>query len=126
MGMDQKVSLGERLVPSWPTVRDFLKQHGVAVQMRMIDGQLAFPDEEPPESWKELRVAVGQAMVTFRRAADGVVFVTWGNADLAMRQAWNALTWAYAELGIGTVATAGGVLDAAAFRRQAEMPPGLG
>ena len=24
--------------------------------MRMIDGELAFPDEQPPESWAELRV----------------------------------------------------------------------
>jgi hypothetical protein len=64
-------------------------------------------------------------MVTLRRQGAEVVCVTWGNADAAMRQAWNALAWALAEAGAGLVATAQGPLDAAAFARQAELPAGL-
>ena len=48
-----------------------------------------------------------------------------GNADLAMRQAWNALTWAFAEAGTGLVQTPGGALTPTGFRAQAEMPAGL-
>jgi hypothetical protein len=61
-------------------------------------------------------------MVTLRREADRVVCVTWGNADGGLRQAWNALAWALAEAGGGQVQTAEGPLDAAAFRRHAELP----
>lgn len=125
MGMDQTVTFAGKPLPSWPAVRDLLARHGIAVQNRMIDGELAFPDEEPPETWRELRVGTPQGMVTIRREADGVRLVTWGNADPAMRQAWNALAWAYAEAGGGQVQTADTTLDAAAFRAQAELPDGL-
>ena len=94
MGMDQSVIFASKALPSWPAVRALLQQRGLAVQMRMIDGQLAFPDEQPPENWTELRVALPQGMVTVRRGEDRLVFVTWGNADAALRQAWNALAWA--------------------------------
>jgi hypothetical protein len=67
--------------------------------MRMIDGQLAFRDEEPPIDWKELRVAIAQAMVTIRRQDRAVELVTWGNADDAMRQAWELVGRAFEEVG---------------------------
>jgi hypothetical protein len=93
--------------------------------MRMIDGQLAFPDEEPVESWRELRVGTAQGMVTLRREEDALVCVTWGNANLQLRQVWNALAWACAEAGGGTVKTPEGTVSAAEFRRQAELPEAL-
>ena len=90
MGMNQKVTFAAGQAPSWPRLRQLLAGHGLAAQLRMIDGQLAFPDEEPPESWQELRIGTTNGMVTLRREPDGVQLVTWGNADAAMRQAWNA------------------------------------
>jgi hypothetical protein len=122
MGMDQTVSFAGRPTPAWATVADLLARHGFPAQVRMIDGQLAFPDEAPPEPWRELRVGTPQGMVTLRRQADCVVCVTWGNADEGLRQAWNALAWAFAEAGAGEVQTAEGPFDAVAFRRHAELP----
>jgi hypothetical protein len=124
MGMDQTVMFpGEK--PSWSAVREFLQLNGYPVQTRMIDGQLSFPDEEPPETWQELRIGTPQGMVTLRRQAEGITFVTWGNADAGLRQAWNALAWAYAQAGSGQVQSAQGLMDPAAFQRTVEMPEPL-
>jgi hypothetical protein len=124
MGMDQTVSFSGP-PPSWEAVRDLLTQHGYAVQMRMIDGQLAFPDEAPPEGWRELRVGTPGGMVTVRRESGQMVLVVWGNADAGLRQAWNALAWAAAEAGGGQVRTAEGAFGAADYRRQADLPESL-
>jgi hypothetical protein len=121
MGMDLTVSFRGQQAPAWPAVVERLAGRGLAVQMRMIDGELAFPDEAPPESWRELRVAVGDCMVTARRSTDGVTLVTWGNADAAGRRAWHALAWAFAEAGSGLVQTEAGEVDAAAFAAQAGL-----
>ena len=125
MGMDQTVAFAGGTVPAWPAVAELLSRSGFPVQMRMIDGQLAFPDEVPPEPWGELRVGTPQGMVTLRRGPDHVVCVTWGNADRGLRETWNALAWALAEAGGGRVRTPQGELDAPAFRQRAEMPAAL-
>lgn len=125
MGMDLQVAFGDRPTPAWPRVRDLLARLGLTLPLRMIDGQLAFPDEEPAESWRELRVATPYGMLTLRRSADGVAVVAWGNADANLRQDWNALAWAFAEAGGGTIQTVGGALDAATFRRTAELAPAI-
>jgi hypothetical protein len=125
MGMDQTVTFAGDAAPSWPAVRDLLQRHGFPVHVRMIDGQLAFPDEEPPDLWQELRIGTPQGMVTLRRDDHGVTFVTWGNADAALRQVWNGLAWAFAEAGGGLVQTAQGPARAADFRRMAELPEPL-
>jgi hypothetical protein len=122
MGMEQRVSFAAGAVPAWEAVRDLLAGRGFPVQMRMIDGELSFPDDVPPAAWRELRVGTAQGMVTLRRHADGLVFVTWGNADLGLRQAWNALAWAYATAGGGRIETAEVLLDPAAFAGRAELP----
>ena len=124
MGMEQTVSFPVS-VPAWSAAAGLLARCGFPVQLRMIDGQLAFPDELPPDDWRELRVGTPGGMVTLRRQEGAVVCVTWGNADLAMRQAWNALAWACAEAGGAQVQTAARPLDAAAFRATAELPPAL-
>jgi hypothetical protein len=123
--MDQRVTFPGGPAPAWPEIAAVLNGRGFAVQMRMIDGELAFPDEEPPESWRELRVGTPQGMVTLRREGDAIVCVTWGNADAALRQAWNALAWACAVAGNGRVQTSQGEQDAATFARQAELPGSL-
>jgi hypothetical protein len=124
MGMEQAVTFtGEP--PAWEAVRGLLAGRGFPVQARMIDNELAFPDEAPPAGWRELRVGTPQGMVTLRRGPRRVVCVTWGNADAALRQAWNALAWAWAEAGGGRVETADGPLAAADYRARADLPPPL-
>jgi hypothetical protein len=125
MGMGQRVTFPDGSAPAWEAVRSLLAGGGYPAVMRMIDGQLSFPDEAPPAEWRELRVGTPGGMVTLRREGDAVVCVTWGNAEGPLRQAWNALAWALAEAGGGRVDTPSGPLDAAAFCRGAEMPDAL-
>ncbi|HTU20325.1 MAG TPA: hypothetical protein VMG10_19835 [Gemmataceae bacterium] len=125
MGMEQTVSFAAKSIPAYPAVRDFLAQRGFPLQMGMIDGQLAFPDELPPDSWREVRLRTPQGMVTVRRDGERLVFVTWGNADAAMLQAWNALVWAFAEVGGGRVETPEGALDARTYQERVELPVGM-
>jgi hypothetical protein len=124
MGMDQTARFAES-PPEWRVVRDLLTGLGYPVQLRMIDGELAFPDEEPVEPWRELRVAAAEGMVTLRRGPKEVTLVTWGNADERLRQTWNALTWAFAHLAGGTIQSQQGSVDATTFRRTADLPPSL-
>jgi hypothetical protein len=122
MGMDQKVIFPTEKTPTWTQLADLLVERKFPVQMRMIDGELAFPDETPPEVWRELRVGTPHGMITLRREADGIALVVWGNADANMRQAWNALTWALAHLTGGTIRTAAGNLSLADFVETVELP----
>jgi hypothetical protein len=98
MGMSQVVPCPSG-VPDWPQVAEWLASHSSPAQMRMIDGQLAFPEEEPPAEWHELRVALAGGMVTIRRQEGAVELVTWGNADDAMRQAWDTIARAFEQIG---------------------------
>jgi hypothetical protein len=120
--MERAVTFTGGTVPAWERVQELLTRAGFPVSLRMIDGQLAFPDEPPPQSWAELRVGTPQGMVTIRREPERVRLVTWGNADAAMLQAWNALTWAFAEAGGGHVELAEGTQSADDFRQQADLP----
>lgn len=120
MGMEQTVSVSAP--PSWDTIRSLLAERGFPVQLRMIDGQLAFPEETPPESWTELRVGTPQGMITLARRPGQIAVITWGNADEAMRQAWNALTWACAAASGGNIATAHGDMTAESYLKQHELP----
>ncbi|HWG43114.1 MAG TPA: hypothetical protein VN688_10035 [Gemmataceae bacterium] len=125
MGMEQSVSFVGQIIPAYSAVRDFLAQRGFAVQMGMIDGQLAFPDELPEQNWRELRLRTPQGMVTVRREAERLIFVTWGNADEDMLQAWNALVWAFAEVGSGQIETPKGLMVAPTYREHVELPAQL-
>jgi hypothetical protein len=93
--------------------------------MRMINGELSFPDDVPPDPWHELRIGTPAGMVTLRRQQDLVRFVIWGNADAALREAWNALTWAFASTGGGRILGSHGEVSAAAFGQAAELPAAL-
>src|SRR6516225_5402177 len=90
LGMQQTV-IYRTTPPAWTAARDLLAARGFSLQLRMIDGQPAFPDEQPPETWHELRLGTPQGMVTIRREVNRLVFVTWGNAEAGLHQAWNVL-----------------------------------
>ena len=116
MGMEQTVTFPAGSLPSWSAARDLLSSRGVQMPVRMIDGELAFPDEEPPENWRELRLGTHDGMiVTVRREPDRVVLMVWGNADARLVQVWNWLTWAFADAGNGTIHTADGPKLAAEY-----------
>jgi hypothetical protein len=119
MGVELVVTFPDRRVPAWPQTAALLAGRGVAVQMRMIDGELAFPDEEPPESWREIRVAAGGAMITIRRGDGAITLVGWGNMDEVQKKLWHALAWAFASAGDGRVGPEG--LTAEAFAQQGEL-----
>jgi hypothetical protein len=125
MGMELRVECGESTRPLWPALAELLAERGFPVQMRMIDGELAFPDEAPPEGWRELRLGTPGGMVTLQREAGAIALVSWGNADASLRQAWHALAWACAEVSGGRVVTPEGPVSAGDFRKSAELPPGL-
>src|SRR5262249_49943923 len=55
MGMSQVVKCSNG-VPEWPRVAAWLAERGIPVQLRMIDGQLALPEDSPGPDWRELRV----------------------------------------------------------------------
>jgi hypothetical protein len=101
-----------------------MEERGIPLQLRMIDGQLSFPDETPTEDWKELRVGTPSGIIAVRRATDGVALAIWGNADLELRLAWNALTWAFAEAGAGLIQCEQGELGPSEFAQHTAMPPG--
>ncbi len=124
MGMEHTVRPAGGV--TWDALRDFLAGRGYPLQLRMIDGELAFPDEDPAPGWRELRVAAPQGMVTLRRSEDTLAVVTWGNADAGLRQLWNAVAWACAAIGGGEVVTEQGAVSAEEFRTSAEMPEVLG
>ena len=122
MGMEQTVTFPAGNPPSWSAARDLLASRELPVQVRMIDGELAFPDEEPPENWRELRVAAPNGMmVTVKREGDRLVLVVWGNADPGLIQAWNALTWAFAKAGKGKIDTADGLQSAAEYESRMDL-----
>ena len=126
MGLSQTVQFSVGRLPSWPAVRDLLSSRKVLLQVRMIDGELAFPDEEPGEKWRELRLATQEGMaITVRRDADHVELVIWGNAEPRLIQARNALTWAFAESGQGLIQTAEGNQTSAGYLKQADLPVGI-
>ena len=126
MGMDQKVAFPSANMPTWAQFADLLAQRNLRVQLRMIDDELALPDETPPHDWRELRVGSSAGMVTLRREADGITLAIWGNADLHMRQDWNALAWALGALTGGTIRTATGTFTLADFGKTSELPTDFG
>src|SRR5687768_4496567 len=122
MGMDQKVLFAPEQTFAWPALAELLAGRDYPLQLRMIDGELCFPDEQPSDAWRELRVSTPDGMVTLRREPDGITLVTWGNADEKLLRAWNALTWALANLTGGTIRTATGSLTLDQFVKTAQLP----
>ena len=102
MGMELTIAF-RTSSPAWPAVRDRLAQRGLSFQILMIDGELAFPDEHPPDPWHELRLKTPHGMITARREPHRIVLVTWGNADPALLEQRNVLAQVFAECGDGFV-----------------------
>jgi hypothetical protein len=101
--------------PTWEAIRDQLTRIGEPVQLRMIDGLPAFPDETPTDDWKELRLGFRAGMVTIRRGTGSLSCAIWGNADENLEMAWRKVIWASAAAGDGEVETASGSVSADAF-----------
>jgi hypothetical protein len=123
MGLQQNVTFAEPAPPFWPALATWLVERGYPVQVRMIDGELAFPDEAPPDAWRELRLGTPGGMVTLRRQSGRIDLVIWGNADAANRQAANALALALATLTGGRVVTDTESFAPDEYRQTADLPP---
>jgi hypothetical protein len=122
MGMDRAIHFRSIPIPTWDEIATNLKRLGEVPALRMIDGLPAFPDETPEPTWNELRVGFAAGMVTLRRTPAGLSCVVWGNADDALRAAWDKLTWACAAGG-GVIETTSGSLTAADFAASAGLQP---
>lgn len=122
MGLDRLVTLPAGTVLAWPPLAQFLGERQLPVRLMMIDGQLSFPDEVPPDSWRELRLGTPAGMLTLRREENGVRTVVWGNAEGPLLQAWTLVTWALATLHGGTIMVGEKQLSADEFARQQDMP----
>jgi hypothetical protein len=90
--------------PTWSAIRARIESAGGTVQMRMIDGMPAFPDEEPTADWREIRVSLGGGMLTLRREPGRMRVIVWGNADEALKRDQQTLAQAWADVGGGLVA----------------------
>jgi hypothetical protein len=86
MGLSRTIPLPSSQ-PTWQAVVDRLNTLGETPVVRMIDGLPAFPDETPPDDWRELRVTLSGGMITVKRDATSWTLVTWGTADAALSAA---------------------------------------
>ena len=103
MGMSIQVEFGPSTGLSWNKLVGQLGKQGIAIEMRMIDGEIAFPTDEPTEDWKELRVSHSGAMLTIRRQPSGIELVSWNTDDTAIATLRENLALAAACVSEGTV-----------------------
>jgi hypothetical protein len=61
-------------------------------------------------------------MVTPVRHGRELHVVTWGNADVPMQRAWNAVAWAVAKAGGGQILRPEGLQSPDEFRASVPMP----
>lgn len=115
MGMRHRVTFADGEPPQWELVRDFLADRGYLVHLRMVGPELVFPDDLPPEDWTEFRIGRPGAMATLQRDGQSIHCITWGNADAPSQEFWNAIAWAYAMLGNGTIECEHGCLSPVEF-----------
>ncbi|MFO0849158.1 MAG: hypothetical protein U0871_11485 [Gemmataceae bacterium] len=108
MGVERVVRFAPGATPDWPSVAARLTALGDPPAVRMIDGLPAFPDEQPPADWQEIRLGLAGGMVTVRRTADGVRCVTWGTDDPALMRSQDLCFRAWAEASAGTDSGPGG------------------
>jgi len=123
MGLDRTIRFPSGETPAWEAIRTQLARVGEPGQLRMIDGMPAFPDEDPPPEWKELRVGTAAGMVTIRRGPGVLSCVVWGNADPALSSAWAKVIWACAAAGAGSVELSTGSVAADEFAQSAGILP---
>ena len=123
MGLDRTIRFASEAAPSWPAIAAQLHRVGLTASLRMIDGLPAFPDEVPDPTWKELRVGFAAGMVTLRRGPDSLSCIVWGNADGPLKRAWDALCWASAAAGGGTIDSPDGPVSADDFTHSVGIHP---
>lgn len=123
MGLERVIRIADETPASWAAIRSRLGSVGESPTLRMIDSELAFPEETPSDNWQELRVALTGGMVTLRRSQHGLTCVTWGNADPALLRAWNLLTWAAASSTGGLIQLESDFSTAEAFAAQHKLFP---
>ena len=70
MGIERRVRFGSPPVIDWPQLVAELTARGLPPMLRMIDDLPAFPDEVPPDGWRELRLGFAAGMVTLRRSEE--------------------------------------------------------
>ncbi len=122
MGMEHKVNIARSTAIVWTELTAQCTARAFPLQLRMIDGELALPDETPPHDWRELRVSTSGGMITLRRDNEAISVVVWGNADVAMRQAWNALTLVLARITGGSIVTEGETKTPEEFATRVQFP----
>jgi hypothetical protein len=125
MGLERKVTVPLDTVPSWSLVAKFFAAKNFPLKVMMIDGALSFPDEQPPDSWRDLRLGTPLGMVTLRKENDAFRVITWGNASGPLLQAWNALTLGLAKIFRGVIHDGEGTVSALEFANKAELPEGF-
>lgn len=117
MGMETRVRSESVASLSWNQIAAEMEKIGSPCQMRMIDGELAFPDETPPDNWRELRLGTAAGMVTLKREEKELSVVIWGNADPALLRDSRQLAWICASLANGKIEVDGGWIGAEEFQR---------
>ena len=122
MGIAQSVTFPAENNAVWATLVSRLAEQNFPVQLRMIDGLPAFPDEEPPTDWRELRAGTPPGIVTLHRIPSGVRVVVWGTNEPALRAAANAFLGVIADVTGGRVDRAAGPRTAAEFARSDPLP----
>lgn len=123
MGLDRTIRFAVDSFPSWDAIRTQLRRVGEESQLRMIDGRPAFPDEEPAAGWNELRIGLSGGMATLRRGPGQIACVVWGNADPALKAAWDKLCWACAAAGSGQIETSSGPQTLDEYARSIGISP---
>jgi hypothetical protein len=123
MGLDCTVRFPTGSVPGWDAIKGQLARLGEPAPLRMIDGLPAFPDESPEDGWRELRVGFPAGMVSLRHGGNTLTCVIWSNADAALLAARDAVAWACAAAGQGTVTTTSGDVSAEDFARLSSISP---
>jgi hypothetical protein len=123
MGLDRTIRFPNGQAPAWAAIREQLARVGESGVLRMIDGLPAFPDEEPPPEWHELRVGTATGMVTIRRTAGVITCVVWGNADAALSASWAKILWACAAAGDGLIEDDTATLTAAEYAHEKAISP---
>ena len=122
MGMEHTVRFTSQVVPPLPRILAVLAEHNFPVQVRMVDGELTLPDEVPPGGWRDVRLGTAAGMVTLVRRGQELTVVIWGNADDALRCAWDAIAWAAARAGEGWIVGPSGPQNPDEFRRGVSLP----
>jgi hypothetical protein len=99
MGMERVVAFAGP-APSWAAIQKELAAAGLSVTVRMIDGLPAFPDEIPPDDWREVRISTPSGMMTLAKQSGGIAVVVWGNADATLQAEWEKVVEAVVDASI--------------------------